>query len=784
MYQLRPDQKTVKNQIIKSLKTDDRVLLGAVTGFGKTVVAWSAIEDMTRRKKRVLVLTHGQREIRTNFCTSVAKIRDFVEIKGKDDFDSASESRCVIAIPQTIKNHLAKLGKFDFVVTDEAHQFYEASGVQKILQELKQKNKNLKELLLTATHYRFKNIPKVLFSREKALELNLINNAGIQMLELPCKINPSDYTVSNELKSTVTLSKTPLKKFFDVVIDQISQTPMKSVVVAHNVETAEFIYKLLRRSFHSNMLTMSHSFNDPECNNIDEFKHDKNIKILVVVNRANLGFDCKNLRYLIDLTMSKNVERIEQMFGRILRKYGRVKKSYIKAFSKNNDLEYKIIMSGVLALSIDDIYESWDGSYKKLQIAIPEYHAHPKNPDDENDLSQGRLRLRNLHDFKEYISIFKNSDHVALNEAIKKAKNIKRTSWLTYDGCIATAKKYDSIQKWQSSHSGSYTMAFRNNWHRQIANELGWDVLRSKYTYDEIKNIAKQYSSLAEWGKKHTGSYGAAYRRQWQQKIADELGWKIRTQKYTYDDIKRIAMQYSSISDWRKNHCGSYSVAKLNKWQRKIASDLGWSVLTSKYTYDDIKRIAMQYSSISDWRKNHCGSYSVAKLNKWQRKIASDLGWSVLTSKYTYDDIKRIAMQYSSISDWRKNHNGSYGASVRNKWQQQIAKEFGWKIAARYTYENCKKEAANYKSLAQWSSCDLGSYSASLRNKWQRKIADELGWKVRNIYHNYEQIKKIAEQFSKISEWQRYHSGSYKAAVRNKWRQQIIDELGWKVKGA
>jgi NAD dependent epimerase/dehydratase family enzyme len=63
---IQADQK----KILKLFRKHDVVLLGGSTGYGKTVLSWSLIEDWVKQKKRILVLTHGRKEIRENFSAS------------------------------------------------------------------------------------------------------------------------------------------------------------------------------------------------------------------------------------------------------------------------------------------------------------------------------------------------------------------------------------------------------------------------------------------------------------------------------------------------------------------------------------------------------------------------------------------------------------------------------------------------------------------------------------------------------------------------------------------
>lgn len=798
-YALLPEQADVKRKILNKLKTNNRVLLGAVTGFGKTIVAWDLIKTFTRKKQRVLVLTHGQREVRTNFCTSLAAEGDFIEVSHRNDVAQSIKHKIVVTLPQTIKNHYRKLGIFDYVLVDEAHQFYDAPTVQSIVNHLRKLNPGLKEVLLTATHYRFQDLPKILFSRENALESKLISNASISLVELPDKIKSADFTISNELKQTVKIRKSKLKKFFDGVVEQISSTTMKSIVVVHNVETANYVYNLLKKTYKLRKIVLSHGKNDLYGSNIDRFKKEQELNILVVVNRANIGFDCKNVKYIIDLTMTKNIERMEQIFGRVLRRYRNCKKSLIKAYPMDSVHEYKILMSGVLALSVDEVYRDWDGSYKRLPILSPRNESQGKLLVDTfhwQNGREGRGKAKNYNDFEKYIEIFNTAKKVMLNEAIAIAKDIdKGINWKSFSGCKIYASNFTSLISWRKGDKSSYNYAYVKGWHRIIAKELGWVLSRKNFTFDELISSAGKHESLVEWSRNEGATYHFAARRGWQRKIAENLGWEVNRPKnsYTYQELKDYASPHSSLTSWRKNHGGSYAAAYKKGWNRKIAKELGWDVKREahSYTYQEINGIVKKrFDSLSSWQIGDGGSYVYAKKQGWHRKIAEELGWKSrrLGNSYTYQEVKNKASSFNSPTAWSRGHRGSYKYALKKNWYTRIYKELGWKITEKkssYTYSEIKVIAYRFTSLSAWGRGHQSSYKFALSKCWQRKIAKSLGWDSKREHgtYTYNLIHKIASKFTSLSTWKHGHSGSYTFARDNRWQRKIATELGWKIKG-
>lgn len=206
----------------------------------------------------------------------------------------------------------------------------------------------------------------------------------------------------------------------------------------------------------------------------------------------------------------------------------------------------------------------------------------------------------------------------------------------TYATCKESAQAFTTLTEWNKGQITAYRTALKHNWHRQIAAELGWAVRgRGKIrTYEHCIETARTFGSLFSWKKGHQASYSKACRKGWQRKIAMELGWEVQTKgkSRTYEECKKEAKAFSSLTDWSRRDIASYAKATRKGWQRKIATDLGWEIRIGKTrTYEECKDLARDFTSLFGWQKGHNPSYQQACRKKWQRKIAADLGWGIKT---------------------------------------------------------------------------------------------------------------------------------------------------------
>ena len=512
---LKPNQKKDLKQVEELLVKNDAVILAGSTGYGKTVVSWAFIKNaLADPRVRILVLTHGRKEIRKNFTDSFAAEKiDYLAVEKSADVKDAKDYRVIVALPQTIKSCVDELGEFSLLVCDEAHHFYSAPMITEIIAKLNIK----KHLLLTNSHYGLK-MPKVFCSRETLLSRGDINDVGLCIVST--NFSPDFYEdyVGGSLKEEKELPQSLLKAIKKIISKE------KTMIMTHSIKSADHLYEILAKEKYQ--CAVSHSDNDKACELLDEFK-DSGLHVLIVVDRGNIGFDYPDLGNIIDLTFSKNIERLEQIFGRLCRKSSvELEKTYYKIVPKIYQREFKVIMSGVLALGVTEIYTSWDGRDGSLRILDSGWIFE----EGDSSLEDTELKFysKYMETFGNYCSIYykdKDKKHalIKLSTALKRIKD--RSPWITYIGCKAIAEKYESITHWRAEHRLSHNFAYYKKWLRDIAMDLGW-VVDDSWLYNECLSDAGKTLSLEDWSRKYPDSYSYSAINNWLEFVAQDLDWK------------------------------------------------------------------------------------------------------------------------------------------------------------------------------------------------------------------------------------------------------------------
>jgi hypothetical protein len=144
----------------------------------------------------------------------------------------------------------------------------------------------------------------------------------------------------------------------------------KTMIVCKRQEQAEMVNKILLDMGVNS--AVSHSECDVDGDVITDFKNNI-YDVLVVVNRAKLGYNDVNLMNIIDMSGTHNPDVIYQMFSRVLRGGPETQKFYLKLTPKelhNMSLTH-LSMCGALMLTDKSYLLLFDGkNFNNLEIPV------------------------------------------------------------------------------------------------------------------------------------------------------------------------------------------------------------------------------------------------------------------------------------------------------------------------------------------------------------------------------------------------------------------------------
>lgn len=379
------------------------VVLAGTPGSGKTNMAIVLAERWLRdHGGRVLVLSHGQTILRQQFYDRMAEAPRSASYTALGTPTQNLEAQIHIALPHYFQKR--KKGSYSLIVIDEAHHFTDADMVKDILSA----NPLAKLLFLTGSPSPFikeKKYPLVSMTVSELLDFGILTDPFIELVQTNVSLRISDYNEDEDLKKKISFTEAQtheamdrtlnllLERLVDRVTSKLRDPEKyagtvwsavrenklgkallsldlgKTMVICHDVEQAKQVQGYFRTRGVNALLSTCKT--DPDSLEITRFKADSSFKILIVVNRAILGFDMPELENVLDLSMSHSPDRIFQAMCRVVRRGpNSEKKIYLKVTTKEMVALTYVVMSFVVGLSLPQFYNTYDGTWKARGVPV------------------------------------------------------------------------------------------------------------------------------------------------------------------------------------------------------------------------------------------------------------------------------------------------------------------------------------------------------------------------------------------------------------------------------
>lgn len=355
---------------------------------------------------RALVLTHGQTNLKNQFNKSAVMF--------KADFLKVNDS-VIVDLPHSVHRKIESMGRFNLVVVDEAHQLYFADDgmVQNIIKTVDPDC----ELLLTGTPSEFimRNIQDPGSYYISFIDLYTLHNLGYLHNDVLVEVASSTYDFgmdsdikrhynsAGELKRTTDTDRKgifdTMRNVMDRLMSRLKTNPElyknkltrgitdlfpktqvdKTMIVCRKISEAGYVREfLLEYGFTEDQILQSTT--GEHDGDLDDFKYNDKIRVAIVVYRGILGFDYPELANVIDLTCSWNVNRIFQLYCRLVRKSDKIGvKFYYKIVPERHLDFFNEFMKAVLHLSHSHFLKMFNGS-NFLDMPI-KYKSDPMSKD-------------------------------------------------------------------------------------------------------------------------------------------------------------------------------------------------------------------------------------------------------------------------------------------------------------------------------------------------------------------------------------------------------------------
>jgi superfamily II DNA or RNA helicase len=387
-------QEECKNRLITCLAMTNKIpVLAMATGSGKTETTIYAIKELLQENPalKFAILTHGQVVLRSQFYTRIECLR-FPEIRECEVAPGIALNRnanVFVGLPVNFKN--IKDLKVDYVITDEAH---ERVGSKEHTQVVKSLGKP-RQIFLTASHGDLDqelNMQKITFSSSEALKAGVVSNFAPVGISTSWKFTEEDYNSDNHLKADTKISTKDILGACEDLVKNMEVYHQKSaigrvivktknwlfddfpktVIACHSIKMADQVARYFRETKIGDKVVISHS-QLSEDYDIRNFEASNN-KLLIVVDRAKIGFDAPSIRCLVDMTGTKNVGLVMQLMGRVMRKHPNpnyTQKTYFKVLPQDMENHGVYLLTAAMVLAEKGHYAAWNGISIEKLVKMP-----------------------------------------------------------------------------------------------------------------------------------------------------------------------------------------------------------------------------------------------------------------------------------------------------------------------------------------------------------------------------------------------------------------------------
>jgi superfamily II DNA or RNA helicase len=761
---------------------DGKLVLAMCPSSGKTetIIHYLNQQYNLNPNLKVLILPHSTNVLLDNFYQRL-EARNVYFTYSSDINDDVNVH---VILPQ---NHNKIVGHYNLIIIDEAHENYLAKTIQGIIK----KTQAGKEILLTGTPSKFigNNDFKLHFVALSDLCELYTPKLRIDIIESDYDWNGNYNQQTKELKNSYKFSKESteisLKKTFDFLLKRNDSSSVeKTLIVCRNIAQSNYVKEYLTSIGFSSEI--SNSDNDKDSENVAKFKNNL-IDILIVVNRARLGYDDADLINLIDISGTLNPNIIYQMFARLLRGTQDMKKYYIRLSSKNDDVyNSEIATSVALMLTHSNYMQVFNGKNFNAQDIIVNSDFFVKS---KKSLDKSSGKSKTLSKMKLFIDIKEDDKFDVINffkEVIEqKEKNVglykfcKVTDVLsqlrfnngksrTKEECIENAEKYNSVKEWEKNDSAIYSYARVKGWYQDCITHFERNRTKYKIRKSECIEDAKKYKNKYDWMNNSKENYLYAKDK----KFVNECSQHFKKNK-TKEECIENALKYKTQKEWKEKDMKIYNFSRRNEWFYECTAHM--TSLTKKRTKEECIENAKKYNSAKEWAKNDSAIYLYARRKGWYKGCVIYFDRTI--HKITKSECIEDAKKYKNKQEWKQNSVKKYNQSRYNNWISECTAHMIKSNVNSKTLQECIEDAKKYSSRKEWGKNSLKYYSYATKHKWLDKCTAHminLGGKSRTLNECIEDARK----YKSSKEWLSNSPSIYAyCSKRNGWLEKCTAHM-------
>lgn len=300
----------------------------------------------------------------------------------------------------------------------------------------------------------------------------------------------------------------------------------------------------------------------------------------------------------------------------------------------------------------------------------------------------------------------------------------QRKFW-TYDEVKDIAKKYSTLKDFRENESRAFLWAKKNKFLPEITSHMvRQKVSKSK---DDISNLAVNYTKLGDFIKDYPNEYRQATQKGWSDLFS---GLTPTRESWTLEKVLDLAKNTKSMEDFRKTYPNAYDVSRRHEgWKEEL-----WKLFKPQqvsWTYELAKSIADKYDDLTDFQKNE--SKTLAAIRR--------LGWLDLLSHmnkdkrtWTDDEIRQEALKFDNVKDFREKSRQAYYAATSHKIYDEVTAHMERAYTLEWTKDMVWKEALKYNTRSEFMKGNYAAYQQAHNKGWIEDVTSHMT-RLGNLYN-------------------------------------------------
>lgn len=558
--QLRDYQSKMLSDILEDVDSGvKRIVMAMCPNAGKTYTSIRLIEELlsSKRSKKVLVLAHGTSILRTQYYSSLVEYSPSFSFKQLDPDNKDTDAQVLVGLPQGLER--VDLSGIDTVIFDEAHERYLATQTQRFMKTITPKF----TILLTGTPSKFvyenhvtPDSYSIHFVAMSDIPAEYMANTEVYVCSSNYNIKEEHFNENEEVVTSYKFNKKDTEKTIDSFltrlhkllktrnvsnIDNLIQlsfsTLKKTMIACKTQQQARFVHLYLVKNKVNAVISTSDT--DDDSKKIEDFTKNEQINVLIVVNRGILGFNLPELVNVVDMTGSRNLNVMYQLFSRVTRVHEGSVKRYFKIAPKE-EVEYtNYVTSAMLSLIHRDNIKVFNG--RNFKSEIPILVKKVERGQTKRNASKGKAKaVPKLYEFEGvnvidvFTRLYSNLDkelQVYSKTTLGEVKFLLgissqqiRNYW-TIENCKLDAKNYSSRSEWCEKSGAAYASATRNGWLEDCCVHMKnrEKVHKGYWTLEKCKLVALKYTKRVEFYEQEPSAYFSCRKNNWLEEVCSHM---------------------------------------------------------------------------------------------------------------------------------------------------------------------------------------------------------------------------------------------------------------------